>query len=246
MIYREFQVINDISKRKAKELGLSLFKIIETDKENKVVTIETKDNKVIRKIQLDDLINNVAKKQMALSNPSEIANWFDKKETVSIEEVANWYRFYGSGKNAISKILKEYLGDDYGINEFDNFRAKGYDSLIIKNAVVGTETKMTIPMEIVVFDLDAIEIIPNGDYKNVKGLAYHHTNADFCEFSFDHIGEGHGASYGPGIYFSSIPIPMYGRKVTAKLHIKKPFIITNLNDVMQIYHYVNAVLTPKK
>lgn len=189
------------------------------------------------RMHLSAIVDGVNRGVFRLSNPSFIKGAFPK-ERVYLKEVQIWHDFYGNNKGAISKILDEYGAS---LRDFKRFCRKGYDSLIVYNAPVGIENKITIPREIVVFDTSIIEIVPNGTTGN--DIAYHNTTATFDKFSLDYVGTCHGACYGEGIYFSSEPVLEYGRTITARLHIKKAYEIKDLNNIREVHQYVNTVLT---
>ena len=70
-----------------------------------------------------------------------------------------WEYFRGEktqGKMTISKILR-----DFGLEDLEHLRAKGYDSIIIRNAPVGIKEKRTIGREIIVFKPSQIKSVYN-------------------------------------------------------------------------------------
>lgn len=159
---------------------------------------------------------------------------------VTMESVQGWYNYAGTGKGAIGKIFKENGLD--GSNTMPVFVQNGYDAVVIMNTEVGIKEKKILPYEVLITEPEQIKILQDAE-KSDREL-YHFTTETFDKFSKDMIGTGMGASFGPGFYFSPVDIPEYGQKMRVELNVKNPYVIKDLNDLQEIYNYVNTVLTP--
>lgn len=71
-------------------------------------------------------------------------------------------------------------------------------------------------------------------------ICYHCTEQQFDAFDITLVGSGHGACYGDGFYFSSEPIPEYGRTIKVYLNIKKPYVINNVNDFNEELNFLKT------
>lgn len=229
--YSEFKEQNERNKKRGRPVRVSESKVAGYE-----AIVEYKDTKECVMTGIGKVLQMVEQGLVCVTNPSVFKKVFPK-EKVPMSEVQCWYNYYGEGKGAINKILREYGATSLN---YKKFLKKGYDSLIVTNALVGIKEQRIIPSEIVVFDTALIEIVPEGT--KGRNIAYHNTTAQFDAFSLKYVGCAHGACYGDGIYFSTVPLEEYGRTITVRLHIKNPYRIKDLNNVESIYKYVNALL----
>lgn len=180
-------------------------------------------------------------KNWILQNSSKILNISvvgDKivhKKHISECILSYWKYYSGSnqGKSTIGRVLREYE-----LELLPGLKKKGYDSVIIDNAVVGMHERRVIKEEVLVFDESQIHIIAKGLKSDNPYVYYHNTHSDFRRFDKSFIGSGYGLSYGAGFYFSSEPIKEYGKTIMVCLDLNKSYRLRDINSFDCILKYL--------
>lgn len=237
MTYDEFKIYNNQLKRQ----GFTR-KHIDSINTNDTCLL---DGKVYA---IPQLISDVMHGNYCISNSSKLQKYkFSSlpskvEPLVTKETVLEWYNYYsGNGKATIGRIFREYFGDDVSYESMELFRSKGFDSLVVKNIECGIKTKVVLPYEVVVFDENTIAILPN----NAKPpYIYHYTKGNFTKFDRAFIGSMNGSSLGGGFYFTPIALEEYGNPMKVRLTLRHSYHIENINNVVEIFNYVNTVITP--
>lgn len=191
-------------------------------------------------------LTSLVDKDWVLKNSSKVLNisvMGDKivhKKDISEYVLSYWnyYRDNNQGKNTINRVLRECE-----LEQLSGLKKRGYDSVIIYNAVVGMSKMKIIEKEILVFDESQIHIIKDNSVKTIgEPIYYHNTYEKFKRFDRSFIGTGFGCSYGLGFYFSSEPIKEYGMTKTVYLDINKPYEIKNISSFESVFKYIQACM----
>lgn len=139
-------------------------------------------------------------------------------------------------KGAVRKVLDEY----HNIADMTGLQNKGYTHVIIKNTIVGNtyDGLNFLNTEVIVLpaSVEKINIVEED-----TGI-YHYGTAGIKKFDTDHIGDGHGLSYGGGVYLTDTPIPSYGKRYNVDISaLNKPYEL-DIYDDDSVIDYLIAII----